>query len=100
MVFITASNKREAKHIARELIKNKLVACVNILENVHSLFWWQGRLNKPKEVLLIIKTRRALMGRLLKKVKSLHSYAVPEIIALPIVSGNKDYLEWINESTR
>jgi len=100
VILVTAANKKEAKKIARALIKEKLAACVNIIENVHSLFWWQGKADTAKEVLLIAKSRKTLMNKLIKKVKSLHSYEVPEIIALPIVAGNKEYLKWINESTR
>ncbi|MFH0913040.1 MAG: divalent-cation tolerance protein CutA [Candidatus Omnitrophota bacterium] len=100
VVFVTASHKKEADNIARALIKTKLAACVNIIESVHSLFWWQGKVDSAKEVLLVIKTRKALMPKLIKKVKSLHSYDVPEIIALPIVAGNKEYLKWLNDSTK
>jgi periplasmic divalent cation tolerance protein len=100
VIFITAANKKEAKKIASVLIEEKLAACVNIIENLHSIFWWQGKVDSTKEALLIVKTRKALMNKLIKKVKSLHSYAVPEIIALPVVSGDKKYLQWINESTR
>jgi periplasmic divalent cation tolerance protein len=100
VIFITAANKKEAKKIASVLIEEKLAACVNIIENVHSLFRWQGRVDSTKEALLIIKTRKTLMNKLIKKVKSLHSYAVPEIIALPIICGDKEYLRWISESTR
>ncbi len=100
VIFITVPNKKEANCIAVELIKNKLAACVNIMENVHSIFWWQGKVDTAEEALLIVKTRKALMNKLIKKVKSLHSYEVPEIIALPIICGDKEYLKWINESTR
>ena len=99
VIFITAPNKKEAEHIAQQLIKNRLAACVNIMENIKSIFWWEGKVDRAKEVLLIIKTRKSLINKLIKKVKSLHSYAVPEIIALPIIAGNKQYLDWINEST-
>lgn len=99
VIFVTAANKKEADKIASALINNKLAACVNVIANVNSLFWWQGKAAYAKETLLIVKTRRALMHKLIKKVKSLHSYAVPEIIALPIVSGDKKYLRWLNEST-
>lgn len=99
VIFITASNQKEAKGIAEQLIKHKLAACVNIVENVSSYFWWQGKIDTAKEVLLFIKTRKTLVNKLIKKVKSLHSYEVPEIIALPIISGNKKYLEWISAST-
>ncbi len=100
VIFVTAANKKEAKMIACALIKEKLAACVNIIENVHSLFWWQGKVDRAQEALLIVKSRKALMNKLIKKIKSLHSYEVPEIIALPIVCGDKKYLKWINESTR
>ncbi len=100
VIFVTAANKKEAEKIASTLIEKKLAACVNIIENLHSIFRWQGKVDSTKEALLIVKTRKALMNKLIKKVKSLHSYAVPEIIALPIVSGDKKYLQWINESTR
>jgi len=99
VIFVTAANKKEAEKIATALIKEKLAACVNIIESVHSLFWWQGKVDSAKEALLIIKSRKALMNKLIKKIKSSHSYEVPEIIALPIVYGDKKYLKWINEST-
>ncbi|MFH1269808.1 MAG: divalent-cation tolerance protein CutA [Candidatus Omnitrophota bacterium] len=100
VVFITAANKKEAERIASALIKEKLAACVNIIENVHSLFRWQGKVDTAKEALLVVKSRKPLMNKLIRKVKSLHSYEVPEIIALPIISGDKKYLDWLNESTR
>jgi len=99
VILVTAANKKEAEKIACALIKEKLAACANIIENLHSIFWWQGKVDNAKEALLIVKTRKALMNKLIKKVKSLHSYKVPEIIALPIICGDKKYLKWINEST-
>lgn len=99
VILVTAANNKEAGKIAAALIKDKLAACVNIIENIHSLFRWQGKVDHAKETLLIIKSRKALEHKLIKKVKSLHSYEVPEIIALPIISGDKKYLEWLNEST-
>lgn len=98
VIFVTSANKEEAEKIASGLIQEKLAACVNIIENVRSIFWWQGKADNACEVLLVIKTRRQLMNKLMKKVKSLHSYEVPEIIALPIISGDKKYLKWIDES--
>lgn len=98
VIFITASNKKEADRIAQELIKGRLAACVNILEDVHSLFWWQGKVERAREALLVVKTKKAQVNKLIKKVKLLHSYEVPEIIELPIISGNKKYLKWIDES--
>jgi len=100
VIFITVPNKKEAKRIAQQLIGNRLAACVNVVENIYSYFWWQAKIDTAKEALLIIKTRKTLVNKLIKKVKLLHSYKVPEIIALPIISGNKQYLEWVNASTK
>ena len=100
VIFVTAANKKEARKIAAGLVKEKLAACVNIIEGVRSLFRWQGKIDMAQEVLLVIKSRKTLMNRLIKKVKSLHSYEVPEIIALPIICGDKKYLKWLDESTR
>lgn len=100
IVFITCANKAQAQKIAQALIKDKLAACVNLVNPINSLFWWQGKVDSSKETLLIIKTKKKLFGRLEKLVSGLHSYDVPEIIALPIVNGSKKYLSWINESTR
>jgi periplasmic divalent cation tolerance protein len=96
VVFITAANKEEAAKIAEGLIAKKLAACVNIVEQVESVFWWEGKVDRGREVLLIAKTKRAKFPALVKLVKSLHSYEVPEIIALPIVCGEKTYLRWID----
>ncbi len=100
VVFVTASGRKEAERIANALIKDRLAACVNIIENVRCLFWWKGKVDSAKEAILVIKTKRALFNRLAKKVKSLHSYDVPEIIAMPVITGDKKYLEWIDGSTR
>ncbi len=100
VVLVTASHKKEAQKIGRELLKKKLVACVNISEKFNSLFWWQGKIDQAQEVLLIIKSKKTKLAQIIKAVKSLHSYQTPEIIALPIVGGSKDYLGWIDESLR
>lgn len=100
VVFITASSKKEAEAIAAALIKERLAACVNIIAGVNSLFRWQGKVDRAKEALLIVKTKKTLMHKLIRKVKSLHSYEVPEIIALPVISGDRKYLDWVNDSTR
>ena len=100
VIFVTCANKIQAKKIAQALIRHKLAACVNLVNPVNSLFWWQKKVDSCKETLLIIKTKKKLFSKLEKLVKSLHSYEVPEIIALPIIMGNKKYLNWINDSTR
>jgi len=99
-VFVTASSKLEAARIARKLVENKAAACVNIIDKIESLFWWKGKVDCSKEALLIIKSKKEKLPRIIKIVKSAHSYQVPEIIAFPIIGGDKNYLKWIDESIR
>jgi len=100
IIFSTCANKKEAEKIAGALIKKKLVACVNIIDKIESVFWWQGKADRAKEALLVIKSRQSKLDKIIGLVKSLHSYQVPEIIAVPVIGGNKAYLEWIDESVR
>lgn len=98
VAFVTAANLEEAQNLSNRLIETKLAACVNIIENIKSIFWWQGKVESGKEVLLVIKSTKSKLSAIIKLVKSLHSYKVPEIIALPIIGGEKNYLRWIDES--
>ncbi len=98
VVLITASNARQADQISRMLLKERLAACVNLVPRIQSRYWWKGKIEKSSESLLIVKTRRALIMKLVAYLKKVHSYSVPEAIALPIVAGNADYLRWIRES--
>ena len=100
VIFVTSSSKKEANKIAKVLIEERLAACVNIIEKSESVFWWKGKIDTSKEVLLIIKSRKKRLTKIIEVVKSLHSYTIPEIIAIPIISGYKPYLEWIDESVR
>jgi len=100
VVYVTVSNRTEGEKIARALLKEKLAACVNIVDNVQSFFWWKGAIDSGSESLLIIKTKKATFKALVKEVKAQHSYDVPEIIALPVVDGSGDYLKWIDESLK
>jgi len=100
IIFVTCANKKEGLKIAEALVKSKLAACVNIADNLESIFSWQGKIDRVKEALLIIKSRKVKLNKIIKLVKSLHSYEVPEIIAIPIVGGFKPYLNWINDSLR
>lgn len=99
VVLITAASREEADRIARRLVEDRLAACVNIVPQVRSLFVWEGRLSQEDEVLLVVKSRRTRFQQLTTAVKRLHSYSVPEIIALPVVMGSADYLRWVSEST-
>jgi periplasmic divalent cation tolerance protein len=100
IVLVTTSNKEEAEKIARSLLDERLIACTNIIGPVHSFFWWAGKVENAEEYLLLMKTRRDLFDKLCERVKALHSYEVPEIIAISIVEGFKPYIEWLNQSLR
>lgn len=100
VVFVTAASRKEAGNIAAGLIRDKLAACVNIVDKVDSVFFWDGKVRKSRETMLMIKTHRSKLDKLFRRVKSLHSYTVPEIIALPVAAGYKPYLRWIDESVR
>jgi len=99
MVMVTAP-KKEAPGLARALVEERLVACVNLVPGLRSVYWWKGKIEDEPEVLCIMKTRSALFEALRNRVTALHSYEVPEIIALPILAGHEPYLDWIAENTR
>ena len=98
LIIVTASSREEAEKIATTLLERKLIACANILGPVSSRFWWQGKIDSAEEYMIFMKTKRELFDQVADNVKQLHSYEVPEIIALPIVEGAKPYLEWINSN--
>jgi periplasmic divalent cation tolerance protein len=98
VVLVTCGSAKEARKIARALVERRLAACGNILEApVRSIYRWKGKVESAKEHLLIIKTSRQRFAALRDTVKRLHSYDVPEIIALPIADGSAEYLTWIRE---
>lgn len=99
VVYITAPNEEEAAKIAHALVEGKLAACVNIVKNIRSIYSWQGKIEDEAEVLMIVKTKKSLFNSLSAKVKELHSYTVPEVIALPIIDGIEDYLKWLSDVT-
>jgi len=96
VVLITTGTEEEANKIASVLLNQRKAACVNIASRINSLFWWQDKLDSAEESLLIIKTKASQLDEIVRLVKELHSYEVPEIIALPIIGGSQDYLEWID----
>lgn len=98
--FSTCKDRRQANRIARALVREKLAACVNVVPGIASIYRWEGKVEEGREVLLLIKSRSSLSKRLAARVKELHSYSVPEVVTIPIASGNPDYLRWVRESTR
>jgi periplasmic divalent cation tolerance protein len=100
MVVMVTATEKEAPGLARVLVEERLVACVNLVPGLRSVYWWKGKIEDEPEVLCIMKTRSALFEPLRNRVRELHSYEVPEIIALPILAGNEPYLDWIGETTR
>lgn len=100
VVLITTGSTEEAQKIARALVEERLAACVNIVAPVQSVYRWQGEIQTDQEALLIVKTTTEAMEKLAKRVKQLHSYELPEVIALPILAGAEDYLRWIDEQTQ
>jgi len=99
VILVTTKNAREANKIAKKLVEKKLIACANIIKGVNSIFRWAGKVDQANEALMIIKSRRKHLNKIIKEVKSLHSYDCPEVIALPILGGNRDYLKWVEGST-
>lgn len=99
MVFVTCGNAREARNIARALVKERLAACVNLhTPAVRSVYRWQGKVEQANEVLLTIKTSSRLFPRVERRVKQLHSYDTPEILGVTVAAGSRDYLKWLEES--
>ncbi|MCG3112490.1 MAG: divalent-cation tolerance protein CutA [Candidatus Manganitrophus sp. SB1] len=100
VVLMTTSSKEEGEKIGRALVEMKLAACANIFSPISSIFSWEGKICQEQEALVILKSRRECFARLAEEVKRRHSYSVPEIIALPLVEGSSDYLNWIRENTQ
>ncbi len=98
MLLVTFPNKEEATAISQYLLEKKLIACANCVEHISSHFWWEGRIDVAQETLMIAKSEKSLFPQIQTLIKEKHSYDVPEIIAIPIVCGSQDYLQWISES--
>jgi periplasmic divalent cation tolerance protein len=99
VILVTCGSEEEALKIAHALVAEHLAACVNLVTPIRSIYRWEGKICDEKEWLLIIKTRKDRFEEVEKKVKSIHSYSVPEIISLPIAEGTSAYLDWIIENT-
>ncbi len=98
-ILVTTASVAEAERIAGELLAAKLIACANIVGGISSLFSWAGAVQKESEVLIIIKSRQAHFNEIEQKVRQLHSYEVPEILAIPILTGSEPYLQWLRDET-
>jgi len=97
IIYATAKTNVEARKIAGVLLNKKLVACVNIISKIESMYWWKGKIQRHGEAVLIAKTDKAHVKKAIKTAKAIHSYDVPDVVALPIADGNNDYFKWISE---
>ena len=100
IVLVTCPTRSMARRLASELVTRRLAACVNIVPGVESVFSWQGKVDRCREVLLIIKTTAGSFERLRHAVISVHPYEVPEIVGLPLTAGHRPYVQWVRESVR
>ncbi len=99
LMIFTAANQEEAEKIAQELVGKKMAACVNVFD-VASIYWWEGKIDRDTEALGMIKTRKDLIESIIEEIKVNHSYECPEVIAIPIIAGSKEYLDWIDDSVK
>ncbi len=100
LIYITTQTRDEARTIGKELVSSRLAAGANIIDQINSIYWWDGKIQDESEVILIAKTRETLVPELIEKVKSMHSYDCPCIVSLPILDGNKAFLDWIADETK
>lgn len=100
IVLCTTNSKDSAKQIAKTLVSGRFAACVNLVDKIDSIYSWKGEIVEDSEVLMIIKTQKALFEKLKNKIEEIHSYETPEIISFDISEGSKPYLDWISENTR
>jgi periplasmic divalent cation tolerance protein len=100
VLVTTCESAAEADKIASALVENRLAACVNILPGVTSVYRWKGTVERASEIILLIKTSRPLLAQVRAEIERLHSYELPEVIALPIVDGSERYLEWLDQGLR
>jgi periplasmic divalent cation tolerance protein len=100
LVFVTVASKEEARKIMRILLDQHLIACANLLGPVESQFWWKGKIDEAREYMVVMKSDEKLFKKLSEAIKQVHSYEVPEILAVPIVKGWKPYMRWLNASLK
>jgi len=100
IVLVTVPSQKEGERIGRMLVESRLAACVNLIPHLLSIYRWEGKIQEEGEFLLMIKTTADRFAELREKVKRIHSYEVPEVLALPVLDGNTDYMEWVYRETR
>jgi len=96
LVYITTSGEEESKKIGNIIVEEKLAACVNIIASIESIYLWKGEIEDDKESILIAKTKVSNIDKIIKRVKEIHSYETPAILAIPVIDGSKDYLEYLD----
>ena len=99
-IYMTAGSRDEAAKIGKELVSARLAACVNILDNMSSVYLWQGEIKEDPEVVMIAKTTEACIPQLIEKVESMHSYDCPCIVTLPVLGGYQPFLDWIADEVK
>lgn len=97
VVLVTVPSREVGERIATAVVEAHLAACVNMVDGLRSIFYWEGRVQDEREVLLLVKTRGDRLARLEARIRALHPYSVPEFIALPVVAGHRPYLEWVSD---
>ncbi|MDY6972403.1 MAG: divalent-cation tolerance protein CutA [Thermodesulfobacteriota bacterium] len=100
LVYVTLATTHEAKMIGKRLVSDRLAAGVNIIDNINSIYWWDGDVQEAREAILIAKTKKSLVPELIEKVKSLHSYSCPCVVSLPVLDGYGAFLDWVAEETK
>src|SRR5579872_4319457 len=98
-VYVTAAHREEAERIARSVVETRLAACANVLDGMHSIYWWEDKVQEANEAVLILKTKESTLQELIETISRLHSYDCPCIVAIPISAGNPYYLQWIENET-
>lgn len=99
-VSMTVEKWEDAQRIGRQAVESRLAACVQIVGPISSTYWWKGRIEESEEWLCLLKTEKGLFEQLAQKLRALHPYEVPEIVAVPLIAGNPDYFRWIDQETR
>jgi len=100
LIYVTCETRDEAVMIANTVVEDRLAACANILGDITSIYWWEGSIQEGREIAVILKTRSDLVDKLTERIKKLHSYSCPCVVALPIEGGNREFLDWVATNTK